>query len=433
MRRRALQTVGALAVLVLLAPAAVVADRPQPTPADRTISFFLGLVPYAKTVGVATVSDARVEPIEDVLKSEPGKTAWREVATFDWQTMLYGAKDKADGNTVSLAAMPPRAPQKPNPALKKGDRLLVLQIRQPDRKWTFDAAVAWSKETENAALEALAPGWARADGRSFLCPWCVGRDVTDDIGKCATCGHRTSSGMLKLCPTCAALSGHCQICARTVGPATPQVTLRLGTTDPVAKVKDPFLINIAPGTWPALYVSVTGTAEPVPELLCGNNDLSDSTTLFFIVDGSQPAGRTAAFPKRPERDRTFQLKPLVCPAIAQIELSGPVNPFAKNGTYTVRAVSARLVSKPVTVVVKELGTGGGPPPGAPPPGVSIDADGNALSRLQDGRIMWKMALGFHIGQVTENDGKLVITSADGTTQVVVDAATGKMIEKRAIR
>jgi len=419
----------ALCVAVVAASAtANAAAKPE----SRELNVFLGRLRHARAAGIATVTNATVAKIVNVRRTERGKSAWAEDVAFRWDTILYGPQVTQKTGTVRLAATPPRGANKPNPRFRKGDKLVVLQIDYP--RWKLSAAVRWSKAAEEAALAALAPGWAQHGGRTFLCPWCTGREFTEEVGKCRRCGAQTASGMKKLCPKCARTLGRCAACSRKLGPATLGVDLGLSTIPPTAKVKDPRRIAVAPGTAPELWVWVDSRAQAAPEFQCWENKLDTCNTLCFLVEGPGIQGRTVAFFERRIlwMYKSIPPRPLKGSASGLLKLR-PKELFRRHGSYTVRAVAGRLVSEPVTVVVKPLGAVAEPQPGAGPVDAEWQAGNNFIKRVRNGKVMWMMRLKFPVGQVRQQGDRWIVTSNDGATEVHIDAATGKMLRIKKLR
>jgi len=421
----------ALALSAMLVAASALphpAQAAQRPAKDPNLHLFLRTAAHACFVARATVTQSRVAPLLNVRRTEPGKNAFAEDVSFKTSDVLYAAGGRNGPHTVRVAATPPRRATAPPPRFQNGDKLLVLQIDYP--QWQFSLAVSWSKAAEDATLEALAPAWVRRDGTVFLCPWCAARDLTADVGKCATCGARTASGMKRLCHKCASKSGHCQVCSRTVGPPTLKVQLLLKTLSPKLRVEDPLSIAVAPGADVRLYLWVESRAKAVPELACWDNDLRTCYTLCFLIEGPGANDRrTAFFDRRVPPGSTHRLpKPLAGSPFAELKLT-PAALFQQRGTYTVRAVAGRLLSNPVKVTVKDLGAGEQQPQAAqPPPGAVYNAGGRVLSRTKNGRILWKMKSRSPIGHVREHNGLWIVTSADGRTETTVHPPTGKTLQ-----
>jgi len=417
---------GVLCLLAYTSPAAQAADKKLES---SDVRFFLRNVPYARLVATVTVADASVIPNPRVRRSVRGKHAWLEDIAFGWGPVLYGTVRKTDLASLQLAATPPRAAAAPPPRFRKGDKLLLLRIGYP--KWTFTTAVPWGKEVERAAAEALAPGW-HVRGR-FICPWCRGRKFPANVGTCAACGARTSSGMKTLCPRCARVRGRCPACARTVGPPTLGVELRLKTLSPKLHQVDPLAIAVAPGAAPELWVWVESKPGAVPEFLCRDSDLRTCDTLFFLVQRPGASRPDIAFFERRAGAARGEPTPLAGSQFRPLTLR-PRSLFERHGVCTVRAVAGRLVSNPVTVTVKPLGAVAEPRPGPAPAGAQWKPDSPVVARRSpDGRVLWKMKLRFKVGQIREQGGLWIITSGDGRTEATVHAATGKIVrlEKRA--
>jgi hypothetical protein len=230
---------------------------------------------------------------------------------------------------------------------------------------------------EKAAKFALAPGWLRSD-TFFACPWHrAPREVTADMSRCTSCGKDVTSGMYKLCPTCAARQGKCRYkdCKRAVGPATRGVTLRLEAYSPLNKTRltpqqredaARRIVRVRPGRRAGAFLHVEGTAKQVPELMCWTrpHHLGTCQTLFFLVKAKGAPDALVVFPefnRKYYRNMTHNPNPRLKPfsdltqwkwftLSAKDPRGRPV--CAAPGTYSVRAVAGRLVSNPVMVVVE---------------------------------------------------------------------------------
>lgn len=398
-------------------------------------------VPQAWAVGVGIVVAAKTPP---ALLGKVG-VAERPVVVPGSQelevrlgAMLYGAQP--EGGKVSLSVLRPRDPLVRK--LKKGDKIICAWGRTPRHG---PAAVRWSKQAEKAVLLALAPGWER--GKRFRCPWCREKRWPEGKGKCGLCGDAAASRMSELWAKSAALTGHCQMCKRTVGPATVGAKIRLSCRSPYEKVQ-PWTpaarMGISPGERVSLWICASVPPKgSVAELPCpGGKELGGCETLYFIVDA--PGRREAVlFPILPLRRTKAKSKPLPGGTNqvfwAEMSLNDGKGVFKREGRHTVRAAAGRLVSKPVTVVVKEDKPAPPVPRPRPQPAwienvvPQITPDGKGVQATMNGKMLWKVALRDAVGAIEQKDGLLVVTSTDGRTIVTLDLATGRVISRKVAR
>ena len=372
--------------------------------------------------------------------------------TIDSVALLYGRRPEGDGKwkkgprdgdldrlQMPIANMDRKA--------RPGDKLLVAWNSKDG-----PAVLKWSAAREKAVKFALAPGWQWERGY-FRCPWCRNRDFTADVGRCADCGKGTSSGMFKLCGGCAAPKGRCQMCNRTVGPATRGVQVRLlfcpanvnRTIGPADHKR-----TIAPGEGLRPWVSAYTHGRKVPELACpGGRALGYCPSLFFVVSKQ---GNDAITVVRHQGERGHPRARMMAPAplerdsFAQVTLNTG-DALNKPGTYTVRAVAGRLVSNPVTVIVERNSAAAkrkvAPPPefiapprkAAPARGAGAglvprwNPGGNTLAAIDagSGETLWKRRMRFAIGNVVDNGATWLVVSQNGAGQATIDARTGKLI------
>ena len=402
-------------------------------------------VPQARVVGVGSVLAAKVMPAP--LEGGGPRVKFQNM-DVTVEKMLYGPRPK--GEKVSLSIELPRDRMVEH--FRKGDKIICAWGRTPGHS---PAAVRWSKQAEKAVLFALAPGWER--GKCFRCPWCREKDWTEGKGKCGLCGGATTSGAFKLCAKCAVPAGRCQMCKRTVGPATRGAKIDLSCRSPYLKVQYDAAaaarMGISPGGRVSLWIcaSIPPKAS-VAELRCPDGkELGGCETLYFIVDS--PGRREAAvlLPILPLRraDAKFQPKPLMNAGgthrafWAEMSLNDGKGVFKREGRHTVRAAAGRLVSNPITVVVKEHKPAVPVPRAVPRPRPrpawlenvvpQITPDGRGVQAVRGGKMMWKMRLRQAVGAIEQRDGLLVVTLKDGKTVVTLDLATGKMISKKVAR
>ncbi len=419
-----------------------------------------------------------------LLAAAPAAAADTDALPPDFLVAARHAELAATGTVVRLQAPRPRAPEPPTPwhvhvrpgtilygrgqtdalvytsteapKLSKGDKILLVgeerrgpaarQAEQPQGP-VVRKLIRWSPQRERALREALAPGWEWQRGY-FGCPWCRHKPLTQDVGTCAACGARTASGTFKLCPRCAPRRGACMMCRRTIGPATRGVSLNLSTISPRIHRPDPRQIIVEPGKDVRLWVRISGDARPAPEFQCvgGNENLAGCRTLFFLVrppganaktravgfelrepaaTPTPPGGATPAPPKTEALARpvSARLK------LKRVGLDGRAV-FDTPGAYVVRAAAGRQVSYPVTVVVADKPPGGETPRPPPPGGGTVPVwtpGGNTVRAERDGKAIWMLRVGFPIGSVQVSGGEWIIRSADGTTTMTVDAATGRAL------
>ena len=417
--------------------AAKLAGGPK-TELDRFAAY---QVPRAWAVGVGTVLAAKVRavPLE---AGGPGPEF--HALEVKPATMLYGPRPK--GEKISLPVLPPRDPLVPR--LNTGDKIIFALGKTPRHSL---GAVHWSKRAEEAVLGALAPGWERE--KCFRCPWCRQKDWKAGKGKCGLCGGATASGSFKVCAKCAAPAGRCQMCKRTVGPASSRARIYLSCVMPHEKVNPSTAATrmaISPGTRVKLWVSARVPANAsVAELLCpGGKELSGCKSLCFLVDSPGRREQAVLFPILQLRSAEAKAKPK--PLMnssgtnqvfwAEMSLNDGKGVFKREGSHTVRAVAGRLVSRPVTVVVEERKPVAPPPvPPAPRPAgledvvPQITPDGRGVQATRNGKMLWRTRLRDAVGAVEQKDGLVIVTSQDGKTVIKLDLATGKMISKRVDR
>ncbi len=403
----------------------LVARIPFKAAKDKELAGFLGAVKYAAVAAVGSVTKTKILRNKLMLRPRPPDMSG---AYFAWERVFYGKR--AENWRMIVSALQAR--------FKKGDKILFCRSAYPTTDVAKAPIIKWTAAREKAVRFALAPGWSR-----FRCPWCSNRDCTADVGKCRTCGKGTASGMFKHCRRCASLKGQCQMCKRTVGPATRGVKLGLSGYDPRAKIKrlPDWKLTLKPGKAPALWLQVVNKAPggKVPELKCHNNSLLHCTSLFFLVEGPGIKDAAVVFMRPTSRRATSRLAALTGSPLGQLALltrdpaGNPV--FTKPGTYTVRAVAGRLISRPVTVVVKAAAAARPvPAPVKRPPGAARTpkwkAGGNEVAAVDaaSGKMLWKVRLRFPVGNVVPGGRTWTITSQDGRQAAVVDAASGKLIE-----
>lgn len=424
---------------------AALAVEKRTDPKTELGRFLAESVPQARAVGVGSVLAAKTSPplVGRVgVAEDPVVVLPIQDLEIRLGTMLYGPRPK--GEKVSLRLFGPRDPRVRK--LKKGDKIICAWGRTPRHGIV---AMRWSKQAERAVLFALAPGWQR--GERFRCPWCREKRWVKGKGKCGLCGGATVSGSFKLCAKCAAPAGRCQMCKRTVGPATVGAKIRLSCRSPYLKVQYDWAaaarMGISPGERVTLWIcaSVPPTGS-VAELLCpGGKELSGCKTLCFLVES--PGRREAAvlLPILPLRRTKAKSKPKPLPGgtnqvfWGEMSLSDGKGVFKWEGRHTVRAAAGRLVSSPVTVVVKEHKPAVPVPRPGPRPArlenvvPQITPDGRGVQAVRGGKMLWKMRCSYVVGAIEQKDGLLVITSEDGRTVITLDLATGKMISKRVAR
>ena len=407
--------------------------------------FLAKSVPQARSVGVGSVLAAKTSPAllgRVGVAEKPVVVPGIQELEVRLGAMLYGPRPEGEKVSLSMQARGGRLR-----AFKKGDKVIFSWGKTPRHG---PAAVRWSKQAEQAVLLALAPGWER--GKCFRCPWCRKKGWVEGKGKCGLCGGRTASGAFKLCAKCATPAGRCQMCKRTVGPATGGAKIRLTSRDPRAKAKalpaGMAEARFELGERIRLWVSagVAGKVA-VAELPCpGGKELGGCETLYFIVNA--PGRREAVlFPILPLRRAKAELepKPLTNSTAkdrmfaVRMVLDDKKKVFERPGRYAVRAAAGRLASNPVTVVVKEHKPAVPVPRPGPRPAwldevvPQITPDGRGVQAVRGGKMLWKMKCSFVIGAIEQKDGLLVVTSEDGKTVVTIDLATGEMISKRVAR
>jgi len=323
--------------VALLAPLAAADGK------DVLTEEFRKVVMYAHTVAIVEVTGSTIE--QERMEWFP--PSWAEKVAFKNPVLLYG-KAVPKGPAV-VHANPYRGQATPAASLKPGAKVIVAWQKRGA------ALVPHSKAAVLATRRALAPGWFVDPG--LMCPACMKLTYTADIGKCEACAGGTASGMYKLCANCGPLTGQCQACKRTVGPATPDVSLKLGYIPPFSKRMEPAELKIPAGGTPKLWVCVRGDARripPVAELPCMSNNLATCQNLFFLVEGPGIRGVEVVRPSILMVRATVPHKPLTkANAFAEFELvvlpDGKA--FKAQGSYTVRAAAGRLVSNPRKVVV----------------------------------------------------------------------------------
>jgi len=329
---------------------ACLAASVQATAAEKDVltEDFRMILMYAHTVAIVEVTGSTVE--QEEMAWSPA--SWDEKVAFKNPSLLYGKV--VPTAPAIVAANPYRGVKKPAPSLKPGAKVIVAWMERGGA-----ALVPHSKAALLATRQALAPGWDV--NMDLTCPACVTRGVwlVQDTGKCGTCGDKTASPAHKLCGKCGTLSGQCQLCQRTIGPATLHVTLWLGYIPPNSRRPEPVELKILPGRTPKLWVRAHNKAgpkmPPVPELPCMLDNLATCNNLFFLVEGPgirgfEVVGFTAKIPMV-----EAPYKPLRKPAFAELELKllphRDDKAFKQPGIYTVRAVAGRLVSNARKVVV----------------------------------------------------------------------------------
>ncbi len=232
--------------------------------------------------------------------------------------------------------------------------------------------VPWSQNRQEALEAVLAPGW-----REGCCPWCH-RGARHDYPCCACRDGCGSKG----CTQNRRNRGECMTCERKVGPATPGVTFRLWAFDPKAErdltPRNEGRIQAGANSLP-LWIEVQNEQGSTPEFQTpgGGAHFDCCKTLFYLVEGPGLSGPAPAFHvdagalRRMEAPFALRQgsacgqvqlvpgdlfgKPIVSTPMGEgTKIVQPVagKLFATPGTYTVRAVAGRLVSKPVRVIVE---------------------------------------------------------------------------------